>query len=211
MTEKDYKSLLWLNVLTAIGMATCVITGQIKISLEIFSLRLQFPASNLFFAFLTFPVTDIIADIYGKKEANRTVWIGFASQIIAIMIIEICMLFPCDSSKLVPFHIGGWTVLVGSAIAYLAAQFWDVAFFHWIKENVTGDKHLWIRNNLSTCSSQLINSTLFIAIVFGLESLPIMLASSILVKWIIALLDTPFVYLGKYLLTRETPILDHAQ
>jgi len=202
----SFRALLWLNTLTAIGMATCVITGQIKISFELFGYPIIFPASNLFFAFLTFPITDIITDVYGKREANVTVWIGFVSQLTTILILEVCMLFPGDTAKLEPFHVGGWVVFVGSAIAYLTSQFWDVYFFHWIKENWTGDKHLWIRNNLSTFSSQLINSTIFISFVFGIDELLVMMSGSILVKWVIALLDTPFVYLGKYFLTRRREI-----
>lgn len=191
-------------------MATCVITGQIKVAFELFGYPVIFPASNLFFAFLTFPITDIIADIYGKEEANTTVWIGFVSQLLTICILEICILLPGDGMKLASFHIGGWVVFFGSAIAYLLSQLWDVYSFHWIKENWTGDRHLWLRNNLSTFSSQLINSTIFITVVFGVDELLVMLSSSILIKWLIALLDTPFVYLGKYLLSnRKEHSLDY--
>lgn len=198
--DRRHNQLLWLNALTAIGMSTCVFTGQIKILMEVWGFTLMFPASNLFFALLTFPVTDLIADVFGKKEANRTVWVGFISQLLTIAIIELCMLFPGDTAKLSPFHMGGWLVFVGSSIAYLVSQFWDVYIFHWIKENWTGEKHLWLRNNLSTCSSQLINSSIFITFVFGLEGLVTMLASSMMIKWTIALIDTPFVYFGRYLL-----------
>lgn len=199
----DNRPLLWLNMLTAVGMATCVFTGQIKISFELFGYAIAFPASNLFFAFLTFPVTDIISDVYGKKEANITVWVGFFSQLATIGILEFSMLFPGDTSKLAPFHIGGWSVFIGSGIAYLTAQFWDVYFFHWIKDNWTGDKHLWLRNNLSTFSSQVINSAIFITFVFGIDELLVLLSGSIVIKWIIALLDTPFVYMGKHLLLKK--------
>ncbi len=195
--------LLWLNALTAIGMSTCVFTGQIKMIWNIWGMELIFPASNIVFALLTFPVTDLIADVFGKKEANRTVWIGFISQLLTISIIELCMLLPGESSALAPFHVGGWLVFIGSSIAYLVAQFWDVYIFHWIKENWTGDKHLWIRNNVSTCSSQLINSTIFLFFVFGWEGLTGMLAASMAVKWTIALIDTPFVYLGRGLLKSQ--------
>lgn len=197
---------MWLNILTAVGMATCVITGQIKIAFEFFGFGIVFPASNLFFAFLTFPITDIIADIYGKREANNTVWVGFVSQLAAISILEVCMLLPGDNAKLAPFHIGGWVVFFGSTIAYLVSQFWDVYFFHWIKEKWTGDRHLWLRNNLSTLSSQLINSLIFISIVFGVDELWIMLSGSIIIKWAIAILDTPLVYLGKYLLSERNEV-----
>lgn len=184
-------------------MATCVITGQVKVSFELFGYLFKFPAANIFFALLTFPVTDIIADVFGKKEANFTVWVGFISQFLTIFILELVMRLPGETEALQPFHVGGWLFLFGSAVAYLTAQFWDVFIFHWIKENITGEKHLWLRNNLSTFSSQMINSSLLIFIVFGVDELLLMLPGSILVKWTLALIDTPFVYLGKYLLKEE--------
>ncbi|MBU4485238.1 queuosine precursor transporter [bacterium] len=196
-------TLIWFNMLCAVGMATSVFTGQLKIVIPTTFGTIVFPASNLFFAFLTFPITDIITDVLGKKEARTTVWIGFASQVITMVIIQVCLLFPGDTSALVPFAIDGWKVVTGSLIAYFAAQFWDIWIFHWIKEKITGDRHLWLRNNASTFSSQLINSTLFIGIVFGPKALLVMLPSSMLVKWIIAAADTPFVYLGRMYLRKN--------
>lgn len=186
--------LVWLNLLMAVGMSTSVFTGQLKISFEVFSFDLIFPASNLFFAFLTFPVTDVIADVVGSREARQSVLIGFSAQILTMLIVQICLLFPGESETLMPFALGGWKVLLGSTVAYFAAQYWDVWVFDWIKRRFTGEAHLWIRNNVSTFSSQVINSTLFISIVFGWELLPVMLISSIAVKWVVALFDTPFVY-----------------
>ncbi|VFN04738.1 MAG: hypothetical protein BECKG1743D_GA0114223_110041 [Candidatus Kentron sp. G] len=186
MTNKT-RVLIWLNLLMAVGMATSVFTGQLKVTIQLFSLTLIFPASNLFFAFLTFPVTDIIADIIGNQEARLTVWVGFASQILTVAIIQICLLFPGDTAALAPFAIGGWKVLLGSTVAYFAAQFWDIWIFHRIKTRFTGEKHLWIRNNISTFSSQIINSTLFIGIVFGLEPLLVQLRLSS---------DTPYAVRG---------------
>ncbi|MFN0065334.1 MAG: queuosine precursor transporter [Chlamydiales bacterium] len=197
--RKTFLILLWLNILTAVAMATCVFTGQVKVSVACF----VFPASNIFFGFLTFPITDLIADIFGRKEANVTVWVGFFSQLLTIFILEVCMLLPGAGEKLGAFRMGGWRVFFGSCVGYLTAQFWDVYFFHWIKEKWTGERHLWLRNNLSTFSSQLINSALFMTIVFGFHDFLIMFPGSILVKWLIALADTPFVYLGRYLIRRE--------
>lgn len=195
--------LTFLNTLTAAAMASCVFTGQIKIELAILGKTFVFPASNLFFALLTFPITDIIADVYGKKEAQLTVWVGFISQLATVVILEICMLMPGDTKLLAPFHTGSLWVLMGSSAAYLTAQFWDVYIFHFIKENVTGEGHLWLRNNVSTFSSQIINSAIFISFVFGISELLPLLEGSLVIKFAIALIDTPFVYLGKYLLSPE--------
>lgn len=201
--QRKLIALCWLNMLIAIGMSTSVFTGQLKITLDVGFMTLIFPASNLFFAFLTFPITDVIADIFGKKEARTAVYVGFVSQFLTIAIVQLALLFPGDTSKLIPFALGGWKILLASALAYFAAQFCDIYIFHWIKENWTGEKHLWLRNNLSTFTSQFINSLLFIGIVFGFEALMVMMVSSMIVKWMIALLDTPFVYAVRYIILQN--------
>jgi queuosine precursor transporter len=182
-------------------MSLCIFAGQLKVSFVAYDLPIVFPASNIIFAFLTFPVTDIIADVYGKREAQRTVWIGFFSQLLTVVTIELCARLPCETSALEPFRMGGWFVFVGSSIAYFIAQFWDVHFFHWIKENITGEKHLWLRNNLSIFTSQLINSTIFIGFVFGIDALSQMIVGSMIIKLLAAVIDTPFVYLGRWCIT----------
>jgi len=204
------QTLLWLNLSMAVGMATSVFTGQLRVFIEIGSLELVFPASNVFFAFMTFPVTDVIADVIGKRDARLSVWIGLAAQIVTVAIIQVSLLLPGDTSALEPFALGGWRVLLGSTLAYLTAQLWDIWIFHWIKERFTGDGHLWLRNNVSTCTSQTINSGLFIAVVFGLDSLPAMLLGSVVVKWAIAFVDTPFVYLVRSVV-RSQLAKDHSE
>ena len=195
--------LITLNMLIAVGMATSVFTGQLRVHIDNPWLPLVFPASNIFFALLTFPVTDIIADVFGAREARRAVYIGFVSQLLTIFIIHVSLMFPGESVALEQFAQGGWRVLLGSAVAYFAAQMWDVWIFHWIKQNVTGDAHLWLRNNISTLSSQFINTCLFITIVFGPEALWIMLPGSIVIKFIIAVIDTPLVYAARFWIVRH--------
>lgn len=201
--KKSFQSLIWLNAIIAVGMSSCVFTGQLKIMIETGYGMLVFPAANIFFGLLTFPITDVIADVYGKKEAKRAVMIGFISQFATISIVQISLLFPGETSALEPFAFGGWRVLLGSLIAYFAAQYWDIWVFHLIKEKWTGEKHLWLRNNLSTFTSQIINSSLFIGIVFGFEALAAMLISSIIVKSIIAIIDTPLVYFIRYYVRKD--------
>ncbi len=201
MPKREHAILIWLNVLIAVGMSVCAFLGQVRLSFTLFDWAIVFPAANICFSLLTFPVTDLIADQFGKKEASTTVWVGFAAQFITVLLIEMCCIIDPDG-PLQMFRLGGWLVLGGSTAAYLIAQFWDVHFFHWIKEEWTGESHLWLRNNLSTFSSQLINSSIFITVVFGVEGLVLMLPGSMLVKWCLALADTPFVYLGRYLVRR---------
>ncbi|MCB1136485.1 MAG: queuosine precursor transporter, partial [Chlamydiia bacterium] len=130
--------IIWLNVCMAVGMALCVFTGALKVSLTVCGYSLCFPAANLIFAFLTFPATDILAEVYGKKVANQTVWIGYASQALTTAVIHLMLLLPGDTSVLAPFGGASFRVFAASSVAYLAAQFWDVYIFHWIRDRVTG-------------------------------------------------------------------------
>ena len=91
-------------------------------------------------------------------------------------------------------------VVVGSLAAYLVSQHWDVLVFHAIRESTDGD-HLWLRNVGSTATSQLIDTVIFIGVAFVLfQGVPLGVALSLIVgqylfKLLIALVDTPFVYL----------------
>lgn len=201
--QYSIKGIVWLNVCMAVGMSLCTFTGAIKINLTLFDFSIAFPAANLIFAFMTFPATDILADVYGKKIANQAVWIGYASQAITVLVIRLMVLLPGETSVFVPFAKTGPYIFLASSIAYLTAQFWDVFIFHFIKEHITGPSHLWLRNNLSTMSSQVINSIIFISMVFGIQQLPVLLGGSLIVKLAAALIDTPFVYLGCAFLRRS--------
>lgn len=135
-------------------------------------------------------------------------WVGYISQATTILTIQLFLLLPRETSILKPFAAKGIWVFIGSSVAYLLAQFWDVFIFHLIKEKITGPSHLWLRNNLSTMSSQLINSTLFISIVFGPQQLFTLLPGSILIKFLAAAIDTPFVYLGCHLLRKNKDLTE---
>lgn len=90
-------------------------------------------------------------------------------------------------------------------ISFIVSQNWDVRVFHWLKKDGTEcgkPQHLWIRNNVSTITSQFIDSTLFISIAFiGIyDSVVNMIIAQWLIKCLIALIDTPFAYWGRYIL-----------
>lgn len=164
------------------------------------------PGAFLLYA-VTFLCTDLISEWYGKKEANRIVFIGFIVSVFAsIMIMLTGWISPApfatdvgDAYKVV---LGShWRIVLGSMIAYYAAQSWDVWFFDFLGK-ITKGKHRWLRNNGSTVTSQLIDTALFITIAFGLKNPHLweMLGAQYLLKVCIALLDTPIFYY----LTRKT-------
>ena len=110
--------------------------------------------------------------------------------------------------------------VLASMFAYLAAQFCDVALFHYWKK-LTKGKHLWLRNNGSTLVSQLVDSTMVILITFGaaffrgekrLTELLVLIGSGYLFKMIVALVDTLPFYVGVHYLSRYLkidPMVEH--
>lgn len=154
---------------------------------------------------VTFLVTDIISEIYGRKRANRIVMVGLFASIFTLLIILVADLAQATQWSPVTddqfHHVFGVTFIgVGASMAaYLAAQFIDVQLFHFWKK-LTRGKHLWLRNNASTVSSQFIDTftVLFLLCSFKLIEWNLfmgLLVNGFLFKVMVALLDTPIIYL----------------
>ena len=104
---------------------------------------------------LTFLITDLISEIYGKKMANRVVTAGIFASVFSLLIISAGQAVPATEWSPIDnalFNkVFGATVLavLASMIAYLLAQYIDIQLYHFWK-NLTKGKHLWLRNNFST-------------------------------------------------------------
>ena len=151
---------------------------------------------------ITFLCTDVINEIWGKEEAKKTVKLGFKIQVASMVLILLAIWLP-PAIFAIDFNISFKTVLgqnvrvvFASLTAYTISQAHDVISFNFWK-NKTKGKHKWIRNNLSTLTSQIIDTAIFITIAFwGLvPNLLWMIFSQYVVKAVIALIDTPFFYL----------------
>ncbi|MFZ3576950.1 queuosine precursor transporter [Virgibacillus sp. DJP39] len=151
----------------------------------------------------TYLITDVIGEVYGKDAARKTVQAGFVTQIVALVFIYIAIQLPAAPvfGAQVEFEMilgGSFRVILASLIAYIASQNLDVTIFHSLKKK-HGEKKLWLRNNLSTMTSQLIDTTLFITIAFwGLVPANVlisMIVTQYIFKFCIALVDTPVAYL----------------
>ncbi|MBR0221023.1 MAG: queuosine precursor transporter [Synergistaceae bacterium] len=160
---------------------------------------------------LTFLMTDVIGEIWGKDEANKTVKLGFWCQCISLFLIMLAMLLPVapfadNQAEFTSILGSSFRVVFASMIAYLCSQTWDVWIFHKIRDfyimhfgSTRGGR--WIWNNASTMTSQMIDTAIFITGAFYgiVPSIWSMILSQYLVKVIYAALDTiPF-----YLLTNS--------
>lgn len=153
---------------------------------------------------ITFLITDIISEIYGKKKANQVVIAGIFASFFSMIIILIANYTPAISNSPIDnftfskvFGLSPIAVLA-SMLAYLFAQFVDIRIFHFWKQKTKG-KHLWLRNNFSTFSSQFIDTLTVVTLLCIFQVLPwslftTLIISGFLFKVIIALLDTPILY-----------------
>ncbi|MBW2939057.1 queuosine precursor transporter [Aureisphaera sp. CAU 1614] len=162
---------------------------------------------------ITFLITDIISEVYGKKKANQVVTMGIFASFFSLFIIYISNEVPATTwspvdDALFSKVFGATAVAVfASMMAYLFAQFIDIQIFHFWKR-ITKGKHLWLRNNFSTFTSQFIDTftVLFLLCSFGKIDWALfggLLLSGFLFKIFIALIDTPFLYLSVYALRQK--------
>ena len=162
---------------------------------------------------ITFLITDLISEIYGKQKANQMVTVGIFASIFSILIILVADSVPAivDSpvgDELFSKVFGSTIIAVfASMITYLFAQFVDIHIYHFWK-NLTKGKMLWLRNNFSTFSSQIIDTVTVISLlclfeVLSWDSFLGLVVSGIVFKILIAFLDTPLLYLFVYLFRKK--------
>ncbi|SHJ73456.1 queuosine precursor transporter [Pseudozobellia thermophila] len=162
---------------------------------------------------ITFLITDLISEIYGRKKANQIVTAGIFASFFSMGIVLLAETAPAIESSPVNdetftrvFALSPIAVLA-SMIAYLFAQYVDIAIYHFWKR-LTQGKHLWLRNNFSTFLSQFIDTFTVVGLLCVFEVLPWhlffgLVVSGFVFKVFIAFLDTPFLYFFVYLLRKR--------
>lgn len=194
--RKTEKNLSLLNCLFVVSLIVANVVASKIVSFW----GLVVPAAIVAYP-VTFLITDVIGEIWGKEEANRTVKIGFVCQLFSLLLIGLAILLPVApfANNQVEFKsiLGqSFRCVTASLVAYLCSQSWDVYVFHKLK-NINGERHKWIRNNLSTMTSQIIDTAIFITIAFigSVPNIFTMIISQYVIKVAYALLDTPFFYI----------------
>tara|TARA_B110000046_G_scaffold161293_1_gene174937 strand:+ start:305 stop:982 length:678 start_codon:yes stop_codon:yes gene_type:complete len=161
---------------------------------------------------ITFLITDILSEIYGQKKTNQVVIIGFAALLFTMFILWVGGQFNAIDTSPVSDGVyksafGNSTrVIFASMVAYLVAQLVDVRLFHFWKR-LTNGRMLWLRNNASTILSQLVDTTLVVAVLFyGKESWETMgsyIQDGWFFKALAALIDTPVIYLLAWIIRKQ--------
>lgn len=197
-----------------IGIAT--VFANIEVTIVVHAFGMDQTLGNTLFA-STFLATDILSELYGKKEANKGVLAGILTSLTFILLSFLWVHYiPAQSDWASEFVHGLFSntprMLLSSLIAYVVSEFIDVTLYHaWWKltEKKTGShtKMLWFRNNFSTLISQLVNIVLFnfgaFLGIYSFKELLAITASCYVIYVATSLLDTPFVYIARKIVKKD--------
>lgn len=161
----------------------------------------------------TFLMTDLVTELYGHRYGQRVVWSGFLLSVgLWVQTSLLGWVGGAHGAPFLRFFTFMPGILLGSLVAYAAAQLLDIKLFSWLRRQ-TGGRHLWLRNNVATLVSQFADTFLFGLVAWVV--VPFLQGSSIAsadwatVVWnewwgkvVLALLDTPVLYASLYLIRR---------
>ena len=154
-----------------------------------------------------FLTTDILGEFYGKKAARQGVLLGFTALVLVTVYMHIALRFTPAADDFAQPHLQAVfgfmpRIALGSMLAYLVSQWHDVWAFHFLKSWTQG-KYLWLRNNGSTLVSQALDTLVFCSVafwgVFETSTWIQIVLSTYLMKSIMGILDTPFIYLARHI------------
>lgn len=196
------------GLLAWIAMNTVIANIQVTKTIEFFGLTATL--GNIAYGSI-FLATDAISEKYSLKEAKKAVVIGFLSLIFFVLVMQISLLFSPTSGDvhdamavifgLIP------RIALGSLIAYVISQGFDITVFSWLKNKSNNGDKLYLRNIVSTLLSQLLDTLIFVPIAFlGLFEFTIVLdifITTYIIKLLVALFDTPFIYWIKSITPRN--------
>ena len=213
--KKSLKNLLVLFMLFGVFLVTAnAIASKVFVTgIYLFGSPVVLTVGAICYPF-TFLITDVIGEIWGKSWSKFAVRFGFLCQAVSTAFIIIARYLPASNSDMQNAYVmllgQNWVFVIASLGAFAVSQSWDVWVFHKIRERYIF-KHgsraggRWIWNNVSTMTSQLFDTVIYVIIAFGLGfgwlfdssmwgTLGAMIVGQYLIKWFIALLDTPIFY-----------------
>lgn len=164
------------------------------------------PGAVLIFS-VTFLLTDIVNEKFGKRDVYRMIALGFLAQV-AFLVFSYLVL----SAPSAPFFVNQAAfeavfgsvprVVIAGLIAFLVSELLDANLYQWFR-NLTGGKHLWMRNAFSTLPAMAIDSLVFVSLAFGglMPLMPLILGLTA-TKWLVGIVDIPFMYASRAIMSR---------
>ncbi|WP_096391667.1 queuosine precursor transporter [Halopenitus persicus] len=197
-------------LVTAQLTAAKILAIPLPVTLPVVGPEIALPGAALAYA-LTFFASDCYAELYGRRAAQVMVNVAFAMNFVVLALVWSTIAAPADDPEFAATFAAALApatnIVAGSLLAYLVSQNWDVIVFHALRDRTDG-AHLWLRNLASTATSQAIDTVIFVGVAFVFAptvlgigvTLPTAVVVSLilgqyLLKLLIAVVDTPFVYL----------------
>ena len=204
MTDRELSPYIYLGI----AFHATLVTANV-VAVKIIGVGGLFVPAGVLAYSITFPLADVITEVWGRHKARVVINAGIVTQTLVWVLVLVAIELPPApfwEQQVAYSTILGQSnrIIVGSLIAYYASQHVDVWIFALLRRTMQG-RALWLRNNVSTIAAQTLDTVLFIGIAFyGKPGYPIgtMILTQLLVKYAIALADTPFVYLLVYAVRR---------
>lgn len=196
---------LWGKYGLYIWCSISVIVANIQVTKNVMLFGMEATLGNVLYA-TGFLATDLLSEFYGPKQSAKAVLVGFFSLVAMTLMMQLSLLFapsPSDIAQPALQQIFGLMprIAFGSLVAYVCSNTHDVWAFEFWKRRKPGKRTLWIRNNFSTMVSQAIDTVIFTSIafigVYPKDVVVSIMVSTYVLKWIVAICDTPFMYLGR--------------
>ena len=196
-TKIDFLKALYVTIIILANLLGSKITTIFGISVSV----------GIFMVPLAFLITDVLEEILGKKEIKKLIIITASALIVTFLFVLLSLALPPNSrfthnDEYTTIFSASTRMLIASLVAFVLSQTNDAYMFDLIKRKTHG-KYLWIRNNLSTISSQFIDTVVFMFIAFyhltpkfSVGFIWQLIIPYFIFKIVFALIDTPFFYVG---------------
>ncbi len=179
-------------------------------ALAVWGVTLTVPAGIIAFS-VTYLVSDVVNERFGRSEAVRMIFISLCAQGVAFLIFLFALKMPSApwwaGQEAFASVVGlSLRVAVAGWIAFFASETIDAYLFAWFKK-LTGGRQVWMRSALSSLPAMVVDSIVFVALAFaGAAPLIPLIVGQIVAKWIVGVIDVPFLYLNRTVLYRGAPV-----
>ena len=187
-----------------IGFATVVANIQVTktIEMSVGAAGIIMTLGNTIYTTISMS-TDMLNEKHGPAAAKKAVWFGFFTLIAATIMMQMALAFEPQETDIAQGSLETIFGLmprlaVASLLAYLTSQFLDVRVYGYLRSRFGAKDQFWIRTNVSTGVSQLVDSLVFCTIAFaGLYTLSEWLQivfTTYIFTFIISVASTPVLY-----------------
>jgi len=195
------------DAIIATYIAFVIISNIVAVKIAQFNLgiiTLYATTASIIFP-VTFLLTDIINEKFGRKETQKMIFIAFVTQVAVAFFIYIAIKMPSApfwQNQEIFASILGFAprVMLASWIAFLISENADAYIFSWFKK-LTQGRHLWSRNIFSAVPSMALDTVIFVSIAFyGVQPIVPLITGVLIIKWLVGIINLPFMYLNRYVM-----------